>query len=157
MLFHDLLIGKLHAYALDKPSLKLIYRYLKGRKQKVKINSDFSTWKDIISGVPQGSVLGPLLFNIFINDLFLLVLSRDICNFAEDNTLSIADISIDEIINRLENGIDIIQTWFQNNGMLLNETKCQFLIIESSRCIRAESASLKVLNETIYEKMVVKS
>ena len=48
---HDLLIGKLHAYGLDKPSLKLIYSYLKGRKQKVKINSDFSTWKDIISGV----------------------------------------------------------------------------------------------------------
>ena len=149
---HNLLIGKLHAYGLDKPSLKLIYSYLKGRKQKVKINSDFSTWKDVINGVPQGSVLGPLLFNIFINDLFLLVLSSDICNFADDNTLSIADISIDEIINRLGNDIDIIQTWFQNNGMLLNETKCQFLIIESSRSKRAESASLKVLNETIYEK-----
>ena len=66
--------------------------------------------------------------------------------------VSIADISIDEIINRLENDIDIIQTWFQNNGMLLNETKCQFLIIESSRCKRAESASLTILNETIYEK-----
>ena len=107
---HDLLIGKLNAYGLDKLSLKLIYSYLKGRKQKVKINSDFSTWKDIINGVSQGSVLCPLLFNIFINDLFLLVLSSDICNFADDNTLSNADISIDEIINRLGNDIDIIQT-----------------------------------------------
>ena len=99
-------------------------------------------------------MLGPLLFNIFINDLFLLVLNSGICNFADDNTLSIADISIDQIINGLECDIDILQTWFHNNGMLLNETKCQFLIIESSPCKgkTAEAASLKVFNETIYEK-----
>ena len=88
--------------------------------------------------------------NIFINDLFLLVLNSDICNFADDDTPSIADISIDEITNRLEFVIDILQTWFQNNGMLLNEIKWQFLIIESSRCNRA--ASLTVLNEITYEK-----
>ena len=61
---HELLIAKLNVYGFEKGSLNLIYSYLKDRKQRVKINSDASTWEDILNGVPQGSVLGPLLFNI---------------------------------------------------------------------------------------------
>ena len=126
---HHLLIAKLHAYGFDKPSLKLIHSYLNGRKQKVKINSNFSTWREIINGVPQGSVLGPLLFNIFINDLFLFVVN---CNFAYDNTLSIANLSIEEIITHLQNDIHILQTWYHNNAMLLNETKCKCLRLSAN-------------------------
>ena len=148
---HDLLIAKLNAYGFDKASLKLIHSYLNGRKQRVKINSEYSTWKDIISGVPQGSVLGPLLFNIFINDLFLFVVNSDICNFADDNTLSVADLSIEQIITLLEHDINILLKWFRNNGMLLNETKCQFLTIESSRCKRDKPSEIKVHGKTVVE------
>ena len=61
---YDLLIGKLHAYGFGKNPLDLVYNYLKNRKQRVKINTTFSTWTDLISGVPQELVLGHLLFNI---------------------------------------------------------------------------------------------
>ena len=85
---NDLLITKLNAYGFDKTSLLFFYSYLKRREQCVNLNNIQSTFKTLLSEVPQGSILGPLLFNIFINDLIGFIKKSSLCNFADDNTMT---------------------------------------------------------------------
>ena len=85
-IFHNLLVAKLHALGLSLPALKIIQDYLLNRKQKTKIGSSYSTWQNIISGVPQGSISGPLLFKIFLCDLFFENENWCYANYADDTT-----------------------------------------------------------------------
>ena len=82
---HDLIIAKLNAYGFGYKALKIIRSYLVNRQQRVKVNSSYSSWTEIISGVPQGSILGPLLFNVYPSDL-LFFKDSNIANYADDNT-----------------------------------------------------------------------
>ena len=125
---HELLLAKLHAYGFDKTALAIIKSYLTNRWQHTKINIAFSSWTELLNGVPQGSILGPLLFNIYINDLFFNFAETDICNYADDTTLYACDSNLQNLITRLE--LDSINAivWFENNYMKLNEEKCHFII-----------------------------
>ena len=79
---HELLITKLYAYGFDKNALYFVHSYLKGRKERTKVNSSYSAFADILFGVPQGPVLEPLLFSIYICDLFFKNSDIDISNYA---------------------------------------------------------------------------
>ena len=86
---------------------KALYDYLNGRKQRCKVGSTYSTCMDVLTGVPQGSVLGPLLFNIFINDFLYFIHESEICNFADDNYLYASGKTLDEVCCKLEKGMKI--------------------------------------------------
>jgi retron-type reverse transcriptase len=86
---NKLSISKLSAYGMSTDSVSLLESYLSNRKQQIKINGILSSWSDIQKGVPQGSILGPLLFNVFINDIFYFVKKGTLYNYADDNTLSL--------------------------------------------------------------------
>ena len=104
---HDLLIAKIHAYGFDSDTLILFYSYLKNRKQSVKINNVFSSLIVLLSGVPPGSILGPILFNLFINDLTYFIKQSDLFNYADDNTNSAFSKSIPDLIKVLETESEI--------------------------------------------------
>ena len=80
---HNLLVAKLGPYGFNTKALYYIKSYLDNRKQRVLVNSNFSSWQEIIAEVPQGSILGPLLFNIFVNDIFPFVSSFKLSNYAD--------------------------------------------------------------------------
>ena len=128
---HGLLIAKLEAYGVDLPSCHLIANYLSNRKQRVKIGDTRSKWAILSKGVPQGSILGPLLFNIFINDLFLFIKKCNMYNYADDNFLSHVSQSPSEVIDSLTLDGKIAIKWFEENGMQANAVKFQYLAITS--------------------------
>ena len=124
---HDLLLAQLGAYAFSREALRLVNSFLENRHQRVKINGSFSAYKQLSLGVPQSSVLGPLFFNIYINDLLLSIQDTDICNYADDTTIYACDDNLDNVIARLEN--DSIIHWFADNFMKLNTDTCHLLIL----------------------------
>ena len=100
---HNLLMLKLEAYGLSENSLKLLKSYLENRRQCIKIGNNYSEWDTLIKGVPQGSILVPVLFNVFINDIFHFVQDSTIYNYADDNTLSYSDTNINTVVKTREN------------------------------------------------------
>ena len=109
---HELLVAKLHAYGFSYSSLKLILSNLSNRWQRTKINNTYTSWVEILLGVPQGSILGPLFINIYLNDLFFIELKSDLCNFPDDNTIYACDTSSDALVAKLESSAEAVIKWF---------------------------------------------
>ena len=128
-LCHNLLIAKLSAYDFDQESLEFIRSYLKDRKQRTKVGSFYSIWNLIKLFVPLGSILGPLLFNIFIHDIFYFISDIDIANYADDNTPYATEISMTSLLETLEMETNVLLYWFRVNEMKPNEDKCHLLVI----------------------------
>ena len=109
-----------------------IQSYLSERQQRTRVNYSYSTYSDILDGVAQGSILGPLLFNIFISNTFYDIDICDIASFANDNTPYISDFNIEEVIQKLELTTNNLFEWFKNNHMKAKADKCHLLVIRDT-------------------------
>ena len=141
---HELLIAKLAAYGFGQVSLSMILSYLSGRKHRTKVNNYLSTWADIVSGVPQGSILGPLLFNIYINDIFLFTDQDKVANYADDTTPYSIKNNYTELLDTLQLESNILTDWFNINFFKLNADKCKLLISH-----RSDDLSLDIEGKTV--------
>ena len=99
---HDLIIAKLNSYDFNLTALNLIHNYLTKQKQRTKINQLYSSCEDILFGVPQGSILGPIQFNICLSHLFLIVDDVNIANYADGSTIYKEHENIDNLIASLQ-------------------------------------------------------
>ena len=103
--------------------------YLCSRQQRISINGSFSDWTEVITEVPQGSILVPLLFNKFLNYIFMFVLKCNLCNYANDNTLYSTGKDLNWIRRNLEMDFMILYQWFHENHMTLNPGKLHYMVI----------------------------
>ena len=154
---HDLLIAKLHAYGFSLKTVTFGYSYLKQRKQKVKINNVLSNFLTFLSGIPQGSILGPILFNIFLNDLLSTLKLCDLFNFVDDNTISATADNIDNLLLTLKHELELAVKWFTKNKMIVNPDKFQAMILQNSRDSKNyEPVKLEIESAKIETKNTVK-
>ena len=115
-------------YGFDRNSLNFINLYLKGRKQRTKTNSSYSAFAEILFGVPHGSILGPLLFNIYIWDLVLENSDIDIANYADDNTPYACSSDLDSILFKPQKNTERIFRWFYSNNLISNAEKSHLIV-----------------------------
>ena len=101
---------------------------LQDRWQRFKINTTSSFWTQLLQGFLQGSVFGPILFNIFINDIFFALKGIDICNFADGITPCVCDSNVKSVLETLEHNSELAVAWFGMNYVKLNTQKCHLLL-----------------------------
>ena len=127
-LSHELIIAKLNAHGFSLPAIKLIHDYLSNRQQRSNINHDFSSWKEVVFGVPEGSLLGPMLFNIFLNGLFLVMKETEFTSYADDKTLYDAGNTIEVVTDSIQESFERLFKWFSDNQMQGNSGKCHLIL-----------------------------
>ena len=134
------MIAKLHAYGFTE----YLKDYLSRRKLKININKTFSNWTSVLHGVPQGSILGPLIFTVFVCDLFLIKPNIDLVSYADDNTpFAMGGSSELEVIGEIKGVVESLTLWFRNNCMKVNPNKFHLLLSDK------KSHQMDICNEKL--------
>ena len=143
---HGLVIAKLDAYGLDYTSLKLINSYLTNRSQRVKVNSKYSSSWESVYVVPQGSILGPLLFNVYLRDLFFFLNNSTVINYADDNTPFATAHDNESVIKIIEHDSAVLLQWLENNVVKANPGKSHLLLSSKKTHLYALINNFKITN-----------
>lgn len=159
---YDLLLLKLETYKFSNAALNLFKSYLQQRFQITNINSCFSKYLPNKSGVPQGSILGPILFILFINDFSLGLFNTRIDMYADDTTITISSKTITDIKTIANKLLSKVYDWCQCNSMVINENKTKFMIITNhqKRSLISNELELKLeingknIQRTCNEKLL---
>lgn len=159
---HAILVKKLDFAGIRGVALNLFESYLKDRKQTVYVNNSFSDMKSITCGVPQGSVLGPLLFLIYINDIGALNLKSDPNIFADDTAMFYFGTNILSNMRDAQSDLDLLREYFRLNKLTLNVGKSKFMNIHSKskilpafQVLQYDNVSLEEVNEFKYLGIVI--
>ena len=124
-LSHDLIVKKLEDYGGDSKVINLVTNYLRDRQQRVRLSGQHSSMKTIMKGVPQGSILGPILFNIFMNDLSYAIDECTLFTYADDTQLFKSAEDIDQVEHAINADLKKVDEWYEFNQMKRNHSKYQ--------------------------------
>lgn len=124
---HQILLDKLYRYGIRGKAYNIIKSYLSNRQQRVKINNKFSNFKTVNTGVPQGTILGPLLFIIYINDMLFSIPEESILSYADDTAILITGKNWQEIENKMNQLLHTIAIWLALNKLSLNTDKTIYM------------------------------
>ncbi len=125
---HDILVTKLYAYGMYQETVTLLASYLRNRKQRVKVGNCESDWEPLSKCVPQRSVMGSILFNLFLNDIVFFIKNSSLTNYADDNTLIDFAKTQQELISQISEEGEVCLDWFSRNVMQENPTKFQLMM-----------------------------
>ena len=149
----SLVINKLKAYDFSEESLSLMRSYFSNRQNRVKLNGVTSSWKDAVRGCPQGSSFGPLLWNIFQNDMTYIVNNASLSMYADDHQLYVKGYSVDCVEQLLTNGGHTISKWYKDNFLKGNYDKYNLMLLGSRKNKNEDSQSINVK----IDEQVIKS
>ena len=153
---HTILLGKLEHYGIRGVANDWFRSYLTSRKQRVKLNNVTSNYLDITCGVPQGSILGPLLFLLYINDMNRAVKHSTIHHFADDTNLLCKEKNPKILRIKMNQDLNLIFQWLCANRLSLNVAKTEFIIFKPPRMNISERFTLKLNGTTLLESTKIK-